>query len=425
MRIIPKYKGDNLNIYNEKNIKDLEYEYKYTDIYTEDVSIHKEILRYKIIQKIVKIFITEMKKLNKYVDTTRLYKYNKLIELVQKWCWEQYNNKTQDYVIPYNIDNKYKYNEFVSNINNILKINLDVKNKIYINLDKKLIKYLKKSYNNFKNKEEKIVTLNKTIQDKIIISCIYDNRDYKINISKDLYDRLIEKYKMYSRKDIEEINKYIFCLVFRYSYLDSVNQQLAINNQIKYLFKEYFINFELFGSAINTISDNYCSLFYDIEKYFGSKGNVFNIKINKGIYWCNPIYDETIMEKIAIKICKILIDNPETAFIITVPIWDKYTQDKIKNEKIKYVCRNYNKDSNIEVHNDFKLYYLLKPYIKDELVIPKFRIPYFNHRLDTYIYAVNTYMLFVYNKINEIYVKDIHNVFSKIIELDKKDYFII
>lgn len=38
--------------------------------------------------------------------------------------------------------------------------------------------------------------------------------------------------------------------------------------------------FELFASAINTYTNNYCSLFYDIEQYFGSQGNIFNYKIS-------------------------------------------------------------------------------------------------------------------------------------------------
>ena len=48
---------------------------------------------------------------------------------------------------------------------------------------------------------------------------------------------------------------------------------------IMLLFKSYGVNFELYGSAINALSDNYCSLFYDIEKYFGSKGNFFDIEL--------------------------------------------------------------------------------------------------------------------------------------------------
>ena len=138
MRIIPLYRGDRLDV--KQNIEKLEYDYTFKDIYTDDISIYKEILRYKVIQKIVKIFLIEMKKLNKYTDITRLLKYNKLIELVQKWCWLQYNDNTQDYVIPYNIDDNYKFDEFISDINYILKLNLDNKNKIFIKLDNKLNK---------------------------------------------------------------------------------------------------------------------------------------------------------------------------------------------------------------------------------------------------------------------------------------------
>ena len=84
--------------------------------------------------------------------------------------------------------------------------------------------------------------------------------------------------------------------------------------------------------------------------------------------------------------------------------------------------KNYNLNS-IANHNDYEIYALLKPYIKSELIIPKKRIPYFNHRLNTPIYAVDTYMLIIYDKIEYVYIKPILTAFDQIIELDQKNYF--
>jgi hypothetical protein len=219
------------------------------------------------------------------------------------------------------------------------------------------------------------------------------------------------------------LDQYIFCLVFRYSYMDSGNQQLAIHQSIKDMYKKCGVNFELFGSAINTISTNYCSLFYDIEKYFGSNGSFFDIKLDSGIYWCNPPYDDTIMTNTANKLVEFLDSDKEVAFLVTIPIWDVYTQNKMKESNTNDLVRNYNTETDSSFHKDFKIYSKLKPYIKDELIIPKHRIPYFNYKKYSNINAVNTYMLIIYKKINPKVAENLHYNFDKIVELDKENFF--
>jgi hypothetical protein len=210
----------------------------------------------------------------------------------------------------------------------------------------------------------------------------------------------------------------IFCLIYRYSYIDAENQQLAIHKKIKDMFKTYGVNFELYGSAINVLSDNYCSLFYDIEKYFGSKGNFFNIELKSGIYWCNPPYINNLMTKTAYKLIECMNNTNNIAFILTIPIWDKATQSLEFNE----ITRNYNEQDRGDNFDDYPIYALLKPYIKDELIIPKNRIPYFNYRHYKPINARDTYMFIIYK---DIQIKEFHSVFDNIIELDKTDYFIL
>ena len=86
--------------------------------------------------------------------------------------------------------------------------------------------------------------------------------------------------------------------------------------------------------------------------------------------------------------------------------------------------RNLNKDTTSESHNDFLIYSKLKPYIKDELVIPKHRIPYFNYKKYSNINAVNTYMLIIYKELNQKISENLHMNFDKIIELDKDNFFL-
>lgn len=396
--------------------------------------LYKELLRKKIIDNLIKIFINEIKKLktiHKNINLYNILKYNKINELIQKWCWLQYyNNTICDVVIPYVLNEKYNYDNLINDINYILNLKINYDNKIIINLNNKVKKYLKSSYNKYLKLISDTKNLNKNIKILLIknkddiIFTLYSESNSKLlsfNTNIDLYNRLYNKFIHTNLKSKLDPNIFIFSLLYRYSYIDSGNQQLAIDKTIKYLFAKIGVDFELYGSAINVISNYYCSLFYDIEKYFGSQGNFFDIELKQGIYWCNPPYDDSIMTNTAIKLIKILEIYKNIAFIITIPIWDKKTQ----YHKLEYVTKNYNINTHSNDHKDYKIYSLLKPYIKAEILIPKKRIPYFNYRLNRYIYAVDTYMLIVYNNIDNLYVKSLHDIFDLIIKLDKKNYFIV
>jgi hypothetical protein len=106
------------------------------------------------------------------------------------------------------------------------------------------------------------------IDKKVRLICIYKTNTYQVIIHSKVYSRLKIKLIMFGKKygimensydDLDNIlDQYIFCLVFRYSYMDSGNQQLAIHQSIKDIYKKCGVNFELFGSAINTVSTQSC-----------------------------------------------------------------------------------------------------------------------------------------------------------------------
>jgi hypothetical protein len=424
-------KSMNLEI-NKPIILDYKYNININSKKNNNISIYNEILREINIHNLIKIFnhnINNFKSIMNFNKIRKIFKYNKLNELVQRWCWLQYYNKTSaDNVIPYNKDDNYNYRDFIDDFNYILNINIDENHIIFDNLKKNVSSYLKKSYIKYTNlliQDKKINLLIDKSNDTVTFKILYNNHEIINEININLYNRLFDKFNYFNNTNSKQLdpNIYIFCLIYRYSYIDSGQQQLAIDKRIKDMIKIYGVDFELFGSAINVLSNHYCSLFYDIEKYFGSKGDFFNIEINQGIFWCNPPYDDSLMTNAALKLISIMTNNKNVAFIITIPIWDKYTQLKINT--LVNVTKNFNADSNPEDHSDYKIYSLLKPYIKSELIIPKKRIPYFNHRLNKPIYAVNTYMLIVYHNIDTKYVENILNVFDNIVDLDKKDYFII
>ena len=104
---------------------------------------------------------------------------------------------------------------------------------------------------------------------------------------------------------------------------------------------DYGLSFECFASAINTSLKNYCSIYYDLEKYFGSQGNFFNIDIIEGTYSFNPPYQKDIMDNGIKKLFTLLKkandNNKKLTFIMTIPIWDKEGQEILNQQnKIDY-----------------------------------------------------------------------------------------
>ena len=435
--------SDNYKISTNTDINSYSYQCLTVDT-KKTLSIYSEIRRYHIINGLNEYFQLKLNKLDKSkYNVNELFRNSssKLIELINRWCWHQYNNSScMDDVIPYVNDGKYDYTRFTDDLNYILDTygkpnQIKIDDSIIIEINETINNYLKVEYYKFSNLEMiKLNIIKESSDKKIRLSCDYKNNIYQVLIHSKVYNRLKMKLIMFGKKyeimkDYTDnldnlLDEYIFCLTFRYSYMDSGNQQLAISHYIKDMFRKYNVNFELFGSAINTVSDNYCSLFYDLEKYFGSNGNFFDIHIDSGIYWCNPPYDDTIMLNTAFKLVDILKTNNQVAFLVTIPIWDVFTQNKMKNDNIENIRRNYNKETTPELHTDFQIYSLLKPYIKDELIIPKHRIPYFNYKKYSHINAVNTYMLIVYNSINNEISSNLHNNFTKIIDLDNVNFFI-
>ena len=392
-------------------------------------SIKRELLCFNYIQGLIKIFYQEFNKINfntKY-NKNKLLKNNKLTEIVHRWCWfQQRNKKRKDDIIPYIPDMNYDNEMLLEDINYVLDINITeeyIKNIIII-----IHKYLKDSYMEYIKliKYNYSIILNKEKNDNNVIISLYlnkndisnklmfINKDIVIHISISVYNRLYNKFNLFSINK-NNPDEYIFGLMLRYTYLDSKNQQLAIPENVKLLFLNIGVEFELFGSAINAINKYYCSLYYDIEQYFGSQGNFFDIKLKQGIYWCNPPYVNKTMKDAAIKIINHLKKCKNIAFIITIPIWDKYTQDNINHNKISKIMKNYNMYNKQSKFIDYDIYYLLHPYIKSELLIPKNIMPFTNYRLNKIIYPVDTYMLLLYSdKLETVYKNILISTFNKI-----------
>ena len=307
------------------------YVYQNIDITYEinDISILLELKRY--------ILVNDIKN-----ECKQYFFYKKLDlninNILPRWIMLQYNTKNNlklynyvDPILPFNakdnsqlkkdlyifLNKKYSYNEIdkiIEELNLTSKFNKAivqlkefVNSEFYIkNKDsiKVIIEFKDNFYyfifeNNEKIYNKKNLKLHKDVLDKM-----YKNSDK--NLSSEMFINLV------------------LSIIIRYDILESYNQQLAVNPEFyNYLKDEYNVNFELFGSSINCFYQNYCSLFYDLEKYFGSKGNFNFVSLQKGFYVSNPPFDEKLMENMSRKLVGFLENNnDDLTILITIPVWD-------------------------------------------------------------------------------------------------------
>ena len=176
------------------------------------------------------------------------------------------------------INSEDKINEILNNF--IIFINTKID---YLNNYKSSYTYKKVIYKYKINKNEIIQKRNNTniIFIKYNVKLLYIIKDSRLNnilenilIPKDVYKSMASNY----HGPLNLLDNYIWTIIFRYQLLGSNNHQLAVLPRIiKLMENDYKLNFECFASAINTSQKNFCSIFYDIEKYFGSCGNFFNL----------------------------------------------------------------------------------------------------------------------------------------------------
>lgn len=117
----------------------------------------------------------------------------------------------------------------------------------------------------------------------------------------------------------------VYMLFARYTALDRrfIRQGGLTKGFFKDLYMEFGINFEMFAGSTNTNSNGYCSLFPDIERFFGSKGNFFDFNPISGFYQCNPPLIEVITDESISLISEWLENSSEPlSFILFTPPWE-------------------------------------------------------------------------------------------------------
>jgi hypothetical protein len=167
--------------------------------------------------------------------------------------------------------------------------------------------------------------------------------DETFRLHATVMQKLMHLYSISGGNSVAGFKTSVACVLLRYHTLDSQNQQLAVNPDFYACLRDkHGVNFELFGSPLNCFFDNYCSLFWDIERSFNSKGGFNNIELRRGVYVANPPYDEEIMRIMALKLVAALARSPQKedgttsvskskagasaadplSFVVIVPVWD-------------------------------------------------------------------------------------------------------
>tara|TARA_Y100000590_G_scaffold137033_2_gene156867 strand:+ start:1527 stop:2765 length:1239 start_codon:yes stop_codon:yes gene_type:complete len=319
--------------------------------------------------------------------------------------FDNLKNTLLDYTSIHNIkDECVKINNIINELShNYKKILLNLKQYNDVNDNHIVINKIQK----FEKRGDKLIEfikfdINHNVNiSNIKLKSILEN----ILIPKNIYLKMIKKCK---NKLINK-DKLIWIILFRYQLLSSNNNQLAVlPNILDKMEKDFNLKFETFGSAINTNTKNFCSLYYDVEKYFGSVGSFFNTKFLEGCYSFNPPYQEDIIDNGIKKILNYLYNSKvlemKLTFLITIPIWDIDGKNKMKelnsennNDKI-----NYNDMKIIKTMKKSKYFQGLRMVSKNDFTYIDYNFHLFKNTTiqNTYLFVLSNFKNDYINKIN-------------------------
>jgi hypothetical protein len=393
---------------------------QYTEKKINKVEPLLEIYTGKLYCNIIRYFITDcIKTFGIKIFSIKKSYQRTITNILSSWMFSLYSTYdfSEDYFFPNNYDNTEilkiilsdlcKYDNTIVNkeylIDKVLN-NLVVYYKNQLDILKKY--NLSELYNNNKNNfkinkniyEQKRYTKTVTFY-KFTMIIKYNIRDKRL---QNILDNILIPISIYNKLtniytgNKEEIDNYIWAIIYRYQLLGSNNHQLAVLPNIMGRLKQDFnLNFECFASTINSTFNNYCSIYYDLEKWFGSVGSFFDIIPIKGTFGFNPPYQTDIITTGLTKILNFLNNTDEDlTFIITIPIWDA------KGKKIMLEKYNNEKYNNID-YGEFKIIdtVLSSKYFKEHKMISKDQFTYIDHNFLLFKNKTiqNTYVIILSN----------------------------
>lgn len=338
-----------------------QYCFKYRAVKLKRKVIHPELENYRcdMYKRFEKEFITFFVKKNMASTDKTITKIQKAFG---RWIMLQISlgYTTKDPIIPYKLDSKsyVQLKEDIENFSEKKSVNVDD----IIN-DIAMDKMCKKYDNDISTyiKKHQI----KTFDNLECVSVVNENGKYilhvskcrTISISKTVHDRIkilfITNQTFNQNLKNDKMFYYLlYCLMLRYITIsDQGVRQGAKPQSFFNALEEFDINFETFAASFAASSNYICSLFYDIEKYFGSYGNFFDIIPERGFYQVNPPLDSLITVMAVERVLHILQNAKETkklGFILFIPAWD-FETIKAKGYMGK-----------LDKFNDFPIYYKAK-----------------------------------------------------------------
>lgn len=396
------------------NIKNKFFDISFNNNKSDDTTILLEIYRGKLYNELLNKFIQVcLKNFNEKIFSNKKKYYRTLVNLLSTWIFTQYSyyDFSNDAFFPDIKNNEllkktlYHYSsldtieDVDTKINNII----NTLNNTYNHIIGKLDNYKKCNYyNKYKNiiSIEKIIIKQKRDDlDVMFYKFVLKNNNHLLNNRLDnILNNIIIPINEYTNMEQkftgnkEKLDEYIWIILFRYQLLGSNNNQLAVlPNVLDQMKIDLNFNFECFASAINSSTINFCSLYYDVEKYFGSIGSFFNIDINEGVFSFNPPYQTDIIERGIEKILSFLEKSKkQLEFVITIPIWDNDGKKIMENNNSE------NNNNNID-YGDFEIINKMftSKYFKGKLMISKNDFTYVDHNFCLYKNTTiqNTYVI--------------------------------
>jgi len=412
-----------------KHINNNSFELFYNDNNNTNIDLNKEIYRGELYCNLLKNFTKScLNNLNEEVFSHKKNYTRTITNLLASWFFTLYQHC--DFKLDQFFPSDYKNNNDI-----IKRILIDYCSLYEIeNLDIKINNIIIDLYNSYE------ILLNKLLEYKEINNnidiykneIIYDRNGKKVlfynfhlsNNNNKICNKLVniinnimipvEQYnEMKYRYNYEDylMDKIIWIILFRYQLLSSNNNQLAvIPNIYNKMINDFGLSVECFASAINTSLNHFCSIYYDVEKYFGSIGNFFNIIPKKGVYSFNPPYQYDVISNGIFKIINHMESTVEKlAFIITIPIWDD------EGKQIMF-DNNMENNNNIIKYNDFEIMKTIKkcPFFRGLRMISK----------DDFTYMDHNFYLFKNKTIQNTYVIIMSNYENNFIDIINKYNFL-
>lgn len=292
------------------------------DFIEENPIIH--IQRKKLVEKMIKVFTNYMKRyieIPDYLTLIRWFYTQKLLDF-----------HPTDPLLPYN-----------TNYNEGLYYELDK-----LNVPKSEIKEL----STLLNTQIKSFNTNMIGTDTITVNLSQNEyhisyQDTHFKLIESTYEKLRNLYN--SNTTIEDKDLFhlrLFNLLCRYETLPAPGYHAAIPTELFDLIKqELKVEHELFASPFNCNKLSYTSAYPDVDKYFGSKGNLFNVykKIFEkgGSFEANPPFLEEHMTMFSLMITNELkVNKNPLSFVVIYPAWLDAISLKILNESEYNVLPN-------------------------------------------------------------------------------------